>query len=54
MMDELAANLKTAMAARIRGLAWMSAQTKDQALAKLAKMEVMVGYPVKWRATIRF
>ena len=48
-MDELVANLKTAMAARIRGLAWMSAQTKDQALAKLAKMEVMVGYPVKWR-----
>ena len=27
----------------------MSAQTKEQALAKLAKMEVMVGYPVKWR-----
>jgi putative endopeptidase len=48
-MDALVANLKTAMAARIRNLAWMSAQTKDQALEKLSKMTVMVGYPVKWR-----
>ena len=30
-MDDLVANLKTAMAARIGGLSWMSAQTKEQA-----------------------
>ena len=48
-MDDLVANLKTAMAARIGGLSWMSAQTKEQALVKLSKMSVMVGYPVKWR-----
>jgi putative endopeptidase len=48
-MEDLVANLKTAMAARIRGLSWMSAGTKEQALVKLSKMTVMVGYPTKWR-----
>jgi putative endopeptidase len=48
-MDALVANLKTAMAARIRAATWMSAQTKEQALDKLSKMAVMVGYPPKWR-----
>jgi len=48
-MEDLVANLKTAMAARIRGLSWMSAETKEQALVKLSKMTVMVGYPTKWR-----
>jgi len=48
-METLVANLKTSMAARIRNAAWMSGQTKDQALDKLSKMEVMVGYPAKWR-----
>jgi putative endopeptidase len=48
-MDQLVANLKTAMAARIRNAGWMSAQTKAQAEEKLSKMEVMVGYPPKWR-----
>ena len=48
-MDALVANLKTAMAARIQTLSWMSAQTKAQAQLKLAKMKVMVGYPIKWR-----
>jgi putative endopeptidase len=48
-MEALVANLKTSMAARIRNAAWMTAQTKEQALDKLSKMEVMVGYPAKWR-----
>jgi putative endopeptidase len=48
-MDALVANLKTAMAARIQNLSWMSAPTKAQAQDKLAKIKVMVGYPVKWR-----
>ena len=49
MMNELVANLKTAMAARIQKSDWMSADTKKAALEKLAKMDVMVGYPDKWR-----
>ena len=49
MMTDLVANLKKAMATRIDSLAWMNAATKAQAHAKLAKMKVMVGYPVKWR-----
>jgi putative endopeptidase len=48
-MTELVANLKTAMAARIQGSDWMGDETKKAALEKLAKMDVMVGYPDKWR-----
>lgn len=48
-MDLLVANLKTAMSGRIRNLSWMSAATKTKAQEKLAKMKVMVGYPIKWR-----
>ena len=48
-MNQLVANLKTAMAARIRSNDWMSAATKTAALEKLSKMDVMVGYPDKWR-----
>ncbi len=49
MMTELVANLKTAMASRIEGNDWMSPDTKKAALEKLSRMEVMVGYPDKWR-----
>jgi putative endopeptidase len=49
MMEELVANLKKAAAIRIRGNSWMSAPTKAAALTKLDKMEVMVGYPEKFR-----
>jgi putative endopeptidase len=49
MMTELVANLKVAMAARIQRNDWMSPETKTAALDKLAKMDVMVGYPDKWR-----
>ena len=48
-MQDLVANLKLAMADRIKGNSWMSPSTKEAALAKLAKMNVMVGYPDKWR-----
>ncbi len=48
-MDELVANLKLAMGDRIRGNSWMSPKTKEAALEKLSKMDVMVGYPEKWR-----
>ncbi|MBS0475163.1 MAG: peptidase M13 [Proteobacteria bacterium] len=48
-MESLVAGLKTAMAGRIRGNDWMSDATKQAALEKLAKMDVMVGYPDKFR-----
>jgi len=48
-MVELIGNLKAAMAARIQGNNWMSAATKTAAVEKLGKMNVMVGYPDKFR-----
>ncbi|MFL6863667.1 MAG: peptidase M13, partial [Allosphingosinicella sp.] len=48
-MDELVANLRTALGGRIRNLAWMGPATKQEALAKLAHFTVKVGYPTKWR-----
>src|SRR3546814_5616090 len=48
-MEELVANLKLAMADRIRTNSWMAPSTKEAALAKLDKMDVMVGYPDKGR-----
>ncbi|MBS0295856.1 MAG: M13 family metallopeptidase [Proteobacteria bacterium] len=48
-MEQLVANLKTAMAARIDRLSWMAPSTKAQAKDKLARMQVLVGYPNKWR-----
>ena len=48
-MEVLVANLKLAMGDRIRANSWMAPVTKEAALAKLAKMDVMVGYPDKWR-----
>ena len=48
-MEELVANLKKAAAARIQGNSWMGEATKQAALTKLSKMDVMVGYPDKFR-----
>ena len=48
-MIALIGNLKDAMADRIKGNSWMSAPPKTAALDKLAKMDVMVGYPDKFR-----
>jgi putative endopeptidase len=49
MMEQLVANLKAAAGERIKGNSWMSAATKQAALTKLGKMQVMVGYPEKFR-----
>ncbi len=49
-MDALVGNLKVAMAGRIKSNEWMGDATKAAALEKLAKMDVMVGYPDKWRS----
>jgi putative endopeptidase len=48
-MEDLVANLKLAMADRIKNNSWMAAPTKTAALEKLSRMEVMVGYPDTWR-----
>ncbi|HWU01599.1 MAG TPA: M13-type metalloendopeptidase, partial [Novosphingobium sp.] len=49
-MESLVANLKLAMADRIRANGWMGEATKKAALEKLARIDVMVGYPDKWRS----
>ena len=41
--------IKKAMKIRIEKLDWMSAATKKKALEKLAKVNVKIGYPDKWR-----
>ena len=48
-MDELVTNLKLAMGDRIGENDWMSPETKEAALDKLERMDVMVGYPEKFR-----
>ena len=44
----MVADLITAYRARISNLNWMSPQTKEKALAKLAALKIGVGYPDKW------
>jgi predicted metalloendopeptidase len=41
-------DLTTAYRARIASAAWMTQQTREKALAKLAALEVGVGYPDQW------
>ena len=48
-MEQLVQNLKLAAAERITANSWMEEATKQAALKKLAKMDVMVGYPDKFR-----
>ena len=44
----MVANLITAYRARIANLTWMSPQTKEKALAKLAALTIGIGYPDNW------
>jgi putative endopeptidase len=48
-MEQLVADLRTAMKGRIENLTWMGPETKARALEKLAKFGVKIGYPSKWR-----
>ena len=48
-MEKLVADLRAAMKNRIEKLEWMQPETKKRALDKLAKFNVKIGYPVKWR-----
>ena len=49
MMAALVVNVRSAMQKRIESLDWMGADTKVQALAKLSKFGVKIGYPDVWR-----
>ena len=48
-MEALVANLRTVMTSRIEKLDWMSPATKKQALYKLGRFGVKIGYPDQWR-----
>jgi putative endopeptidase len=48
-MTELIKNLRSAFEIRIKGLEWMSAATKEKALAKLHAFVPKIGYPDKWK-----
>ncbi|HMD58736.1 MAG TPA: M13 family metallopeptidase [Steroidobacteraceae bacterium] len=47
--DELVRNLLEAYRQDIGSLAWMSPDTRTQALAKLSKISTKIGYPSQWR-----
>ncbi len=46
---DMVQRIEAAMGERIRALDWMSPETKQQALAKLAGIRNKIGYPDKWR-----
>ena len=48
-MNEMIVNLRKAFAIRIKGLDWMSEETKQKALAKLDAFTPKVGYPNNWK-----
>lgn len=48
-MQEMIANLIKAYEIRIRNLDWMSAATKEKALAKLKAFTPKIAYPDKWK-----
>jgi len=48
-IDALVAELQVALNQRIDRVAWMSAETKAKAHAKLAQFTVKIAYPDKWR-----
>jgi putative endopeptidase len=48
-MDELVGNLRLAMAANLKDLKWMGAETRAQAQAKLDAFRPKIGYPVRYK-----
>ena len=47
--QKIVSNILVAMRESIKGLEWMSEATKEQALIKLSKFGVKIGYPDKWK-----
>jgi putative endopeptidase len=48
-MEDLVAEVKRALRARIENVTWMTPATKARAVEKLNLIGVKIGYPVKWR-----
>jgi putative endopeptidase len=48
-MDELVANLESALGEDIQSVDWMTPQTKKQAEIKLQEIANKIGYPQRWR-----
>ena len=48
--QKMVANIIAAMHDTLSGLTWMSPQTREQALAKLATLHPNIGYPDKWKS----
>jgi putative endopeptidase len=48
-MDQLVGNLIEAYRRSITDLDWMTGETRESALDKLAKFRPHIGYPIKWR-----
>jgi putative endopeptidase len=48
-MEVLVQNLRVALKARLEKLDWMSAATKEKAIAKWNTFDPKIGYPDKWR-----
>ena len=46
---DMVQRIETAMGQRIQALDWMSPETKQQAVAKLAGIRNKIGYPDRWR-----
>jgi putative endopeptidase len=49
-MEALVANLRAAMTERLQRLDWMSDATRQQALYKMSRFGVKIGYPEQWRS----
>lgn len=47
-MAELVENVRKALHARIAAANWMSQAARDEALAKLSRLEVQIGRPAQW------
>ena len=48
-IEQMVENLRSAYKGRIQQLDWMSEETKQQALKKLAAFDYKIGYPDKWK-----
>lgn len=48
-MNELVENLRATLAEELAAAAWMTPETRKNAVAKLASFEAKIGYPARWR-----
>lgn len=49
-METLVGNIRDAMTERLKHVDWMSEPTREQALYKMSRFGVKIGYPDKWRS----